>query len=156
VLFRAHLLSPGDAMRLLDVPDGGLAVDAAGRILAAGPWPEVAAALPLEPVQDLRPLWLLPGLVDLHSHLPQYPAVAVDGLELLPWLDHCIFPAERRFADPERAATAARIYFLDQLALGGRRLWLDTTPAPLPDVGESSLDFSFGPDAGNVSRFYAK
>jgi guanine deaminase len=118
LLFRAHLLSPSASARLLDVPDGGLAVDAAGRILAAGPWEVVAAALPGEPVQDLRPLWLLPGLVDLHSHLPQYPAVAIDGMELLPWLDHCIFPAERRFADPEQAGGAARIYFRDQLALG--------------------------------------
>jgi guanine deaminase len=105
-------------MPLRDVPDGALVVDPQGRIRAAGPFAEVAAAHPGEAVQDLRPLWILPGLVDLHSHLPQYPAVAMDGLELLPWLHTHIFPAELRFADPAFAAAAAARYFRDQLALG--------------------------------------
>jgi guanine deaminase len=118
VLFRAHLLSPCDCSRLRDIPDGAMVVDAAGRIAAAGPFAEVAAAHPGEPLQDLRPHWILPGLVDLHSHLPQYPAVAMDGQELLPWLKTHIFPAEIRFADPDWAALAAKVYFRDQLALG--------------------------------------
>ena len=118
MLFRAHLLGPHDSSSLRDVPDGALVVDAAGRIAAAGPFEAVAAAWRAEPIQDLRPLWILPGLVDLHSHLPQYEAVAQDGLELLPWLQAHIFPAEIRFEDPEWAAQAARIYFRDQLALG--------------------------------------
>jgi alkylation response protein AidB-like acyl-CoA dehydrogenase len=40
----------------------------------------------------------------------------------------------------------------DQLALGGRRLWLDTAPVPLPDVGDSSLDFSFGAEAEALAQ----
>jgi guanine deaminase len=118
VLFRAHLLSPGEGDRLFEAVDGALATDAGGRIAAVGPYPELAAALPGEPVQDLRPHWILPGLVDLHSHLPQHPAVAMDGLELLPWLETHIFPAELRFEQPDRAAAAARAYFRDLLALG--------------------------------------
>ena len=118
MLFRAHLLSPDDSSRLRDIPDGGMVVDAAGRIVAAGAFPEVAAAHPGEELRDLRPHWILPGLVDLHSHLPQHEAVAMDGLELLPWLTTHIFPAELRFRDPEWAARAARAYFRDQLALG--------------------------------------
>jgi len=118
VLFRAHLLGPHDGMRLDEVADGALVVDPAGRFTAVGPYEEVAAAHPGEEVQDLRPLWILPGLVDLHSHLPQYPAVAMDGLELLPWLEAHIFPAEQRFEDPDYAALAARRYFRDQLGLG--------------------------------------
>ena len=118
MLFRAHLLSPEDPSRLRDIPDGGLVVDAAGAIVAAGPFPEVAAAHPGEELTDFRPHWILPGLVDLHSHLPQHEAVAMDGLELLPWLTTHIFPAELKFQDPEWAALAARAYFRDQLALG--------------------------------------
>jgi guanine deaminase len=118
VLFRAHLLSPSETSGLRDIPDGAMLVDAAGRIKEAGPFPEVAAAHPGEAVQDLRPFWVLPGLVDLHSHLPQHEAVAMDGEELLPWLKTHIFPAEIRFEDPEWAARAARAYFRDQLALG--------------------------------------
>ena len=118
MIFRAHLLSPKASPGLRDVPDGALAVDAAGHIGSVGTFEAVTAEWPSEPVQDLRPLWLLPGLVDLHSHLPQHEAVAQDGLELLPWLESHIFPAESRFSDPEWAALAARSYFRDQLALG--------------------------------------
>jgi len=118
VLFRAHLLSPHGSMVLRDIPDSAMVVDAAGRIAAVGTFPDVAAAHPGEPLLDLRPHWILPGLVDLHSHLPQYEAVAMDGEELLPWLKAHIFPAEIRFEDPQWAALAARIYFRDQLALG--------------------------------------
>lgn len=118
MIYRAHLLSSSPDARLHHDPDGGLAVDGEGRILAAGPFPAVSAALPEEAVIDLRPRWILPGLVDLHSHLPQYPCVALDGLELLPWLETHVFPAESRFRDPERAARAARRYFTDQLAAG--------------------------------------
>lgn len=118
MLFRAHLLSPCEPARLREIPDGALVVDPAGRITAAGPFAEMAAAHPGEPVQDLRPHWILPGLIDLHSHLPQYEAVAMDGQELLPWLRDFIFPAELRFADADWAAAAARTYFAHQLALG--------------------------------------
>jgi guanine deaminase len=118
VLFRAHLLSPNESLRLRDIPDGAMVVDAAGRIVAAGTFAEVAAAHPGEELTDLRPHWILPGLLDLHSHLPQYEAVAMDGKELLPWLQAHIFPAEIRFEDQDWAALAARTYFRDQLALG--------------------------------------
>ena len=118
MLFRAHLLSPTGTSGLWEVPDGALVVDPAGTILAAGPFAEVAAGHPGEPQRDLRPWWILPGLVDLHSHLPQYPAVAMDGLELLPWLKTHIFPAEVRFEDADWAALAARAYFRDLLAAG--------------------------------------
>ena len=118
MLYRAHLLTPALADVLTDLPDGALQVDAAGRIQAVGPFEVLAAAHPGEEVLDLRPCWILPGLVDLHSHLPQYEAVALDGLPLLPWLEQHIFPAELCFQDPALATQAAGAYFRDQLALG--------------------------------------
>ena len=107
MIYRAHLLSPEAPWGLREVPDGGLVVDRAGRILAAGPFEAMAAAHADDEVLDLRPHWILPGLIDLHSHLPQYECVALDGLELMPWLETHIFPAEARFQDPEVAARAA-------------------------------------------------
>ena len=117
MLYRARLLSPLGT-GLLDHVDGGLVVDALGRILAAGEFAAIQAAYPAQEVWDLRPCWILPGLVDLHSHLPQYEAVAMDGLPLLPWLETHIYPAEQRFENPDLAARAARAYFRDLLALG--------------------------------------
>ena len=54
---------------------------------------------------------LLPGMVDLHAHLPQLPNAGLGaGMDLLSWLDRYIFPLERRFdaaGDATRLAPAA-------------------------------------------------
>jgi guanine deaminase len=43
----------------------------------------------------------MPGLVDLHAHLPQLPNAGVGaGLDLLTWLERYIFPLERNFDVP--------------------------------------------------------
>ena len=118
VLYRAPLLSARSLGQLAFEADGGLQVGEDGRIVAAGPFAALRAAQPEAEVRDLRPHWILPGLVDLHAHLPQYEAVACDGLELLPWLESHIFPAEARFADPGHARRVARRYLHDALALG--------------------------------------
>jgi guanine deaminase len=118
VLYRAPLLSARSLGHLAFEADGGLRVGSDGRIQAAGAFADIAAAHPGAELQDLRPHWILPGLVDLHAHLPQYQAVACDGLELLPWLETHIFPAETRFADPAHAQRIAKRYLHDALALG--------------------------------------
>ncbi len=50
---------------------------------------------------------IIPGLVDLHVHAPQF---AVRGmgmdLELIPWLNKYAFPEEAKYADSEYAAAA--------------------------------------------------
>ncbi|BDU78252.1 guanine deaminase [Mesoterricola sediminis] len=112
-------------------------VDGAGRILAAAPFAALQRLHPGEPVQDLRPAWILPGLVDLHAHLPQYSAVALDGLELLPWLENHIFPLEAGFADPEAAVPAARLFFAHQLA------WGTTTSVAYLTVHQEAADRAF-------------
>lgn len=110
-LLRASLLSSSPSGTLCAHPDGALLVDTQGRIADLGPATEVLARHPELPVEDLRPLWILPGMVDLHVHLPQHEAVAMDGLELLPWLETFIFPAEARFADTAVARHAAHRFF---------------------------------------------
>jgi guanine deaminase len=118
VLIRASLLSAPSLQELRFEADGGLVVDGKGSITDAGAFEAVSARHPGMVVEDLRPFWILPGLVDLHAHLPQYEAVAADGLELLPWLERHIFPAEARFADGAHARATARTYLRDALSLG--------------------------------------
>ena len=63
-----------------------------------------------EAAVDLRPWVVMPGLIDLHAHLPQLPNAGVGaGLHLLAWLERYIFPLEREFdeATAERVAPAA-------------------------------------------------
>jgi len=112
-------------------------VDEGGRIQAAGAFLSVSKAHPGAPVEDLRPCWILPGLVDLHTHLPQYGAVGQDGLELLPWLETSIYPAEARFAESRRAAQVSRIFFRDLLA------WGTSTAVVYSSIHPEATDLAF-------------
>jgi guanine deaminase len=92
---RARLVSPLADGGLLDETDGLLQVDAAGRITRAGAWPSDD---PPADAVDVRPLVLLPGMVDLHAHLPQIPNAGLgNGLDLLTWLGRYIFPLETAY-----------------------------------------------------------
>ena len=139
-VLRARILTPRAGSGTRYEADGIVEVDASGRIVVVESWAtwsaQVAsrsagsgsaggsgagssgasgssAAAPdarLESVVDLRPLVILPGLVDLHMHLPQLPNAGVGaGLHLLDWLERYIFPLERTFdeAAAERLAPAA-------------------------------------------------
>jgi guanine deaminase len=106
-VLRARLLGPLPDGRTLHETDGIVEVDAAGRIAWAGQaaaWSGEGTAL------DLRPWVVLPGMIDLHAHLPQLPNAGVGfALDLLTWLDRLTFPTERSWSDPsvpERLAPA--------------------------------------------------
>lgn len=109
-ILRGRLLTPLSAGGTLFEPDGAVAVDTDGRIVAAGPASEVTArsadgSVETGPTIDVRPWLILPGLVDLHAHLPQIPSMGLgSGLHLLDWLDRYVYPLERAFdADAARA-----------------------------------------------------
>ncbi|HEY6057684.1 MAG TPA: amidohydrolase family protein, partial [Candidatus Limnocylindrales bacterium] len=80
------------------------------RIVSGGRLGPIGIATPgdgspeaLPPIVDLRPWLVLPGLIDLHAHLPQLPHAGLGaGLDLLSWLERYIFPLEREF-DEEAA-----------------------------------------------------
>lgn len=97
------------------------------------------------PVLDFHDRLIIPGMVDLHLHAPQFSfrGLGMD-LELLDWLDTYTFPEEARYADMEYAGKAyaqfachmrssattracifatihpgATIYLMDQMELSG-------------------------------------
>jgi guanine deaminase len=118
---------------MLDEVDGLLGVDAAGRIARIGRW-DARWPAP-EEVIDLRPMVLLPGLIDLHAHLPQLPNAGLgSGLDLLTWLDRYIFPLERAYerSVAERQAPAAFRAFAaagTTTLVAYAALWPDSTDA---------------------------
>ena len=132
---RARLVTPRAAGGTRHEPDGLLLVDAAGRLTfagAAGDRPADAAK-----ATDLRPWVVLPGMVDLHAHLPQLPNAGLGaGLDLLPWLDRYIFPVERGF-DAAAAERLAPIVWRAFAAAG------TTTALVYGAVYEASLDAAF-------------
>lgn len=118
---RGFLLDSPDGKSLRGIRDGAILLED-GRILDAGEYTR------LKNLPEARGLpWLfgagcalIPGLIDLHAHLPQYPAVARRESALLPWLERHIFPLERQF----NAATARRVApaFFTELARNGTTL----------------------------------
>ncbi len=115
---RARLLSPLADGSTLWEPDGLVEVDASGHLVFVGPTADWLASstaraesraespAPPGPVIDVRPLVVLPGLIDTHVHIPQVPAAGLGaGLDLLAWLERYVFPLEHDFD----AATAARL-----------------------------------------------
>ena len=129
---RARLLSPLADGGLLDEPDGLLEVDADGRLSRVARWVEADAPAS---VLDVRPLVLMPGMVDLHAHLPQIPNAGLgSGLDLLTWLDRYIYPLERAYdrSVAERQAPAAFRSFAaagTTTVVAYAALWPDSTDA---------------------------
>jgi guanine deaminase len=119
-VLRARVISPADAGATIDIADGLVAVDGGGRLAWVGSVDDPAAPEGArERAIDLRPLVLLPGMVDLHAHLPQLPNAGLGaGLDLLTWLERYIFPMERRFDDAEAAARLAPAAFQAFAAAG--------------------------------------
>ena len=106
---RAYLLTASQSQTLQAYPDGALAWDDQGTFCYAGPWSERPKKSPVA-WEDLRHLIVTPGFIDVHCHLPQYPAVGIGGYPLLPWLEKLIFPVEQKFT-PERAGIEAPQFF---------------------------------------------
>jgi len=89
-------------------------------------------------VVDLRPLVLLPGLVDLHAHLPQLPNAGLGaGLDLLTWLGRYIFPLEQRWEDPAHAGRLSAAAFRAFAAAG------TTTVLAYGAVYKAAMDAAF-------------
>lgn len=69
-------------------------------------------------VRDYSGRLIIPGLVDLHVHAPQYAFVGLGmDLELLDWLNTRTFPEEARYAD-EAYAEKAYGMFVDDVRKG--------------------------------------
>jgi guanine deaminase len=105
---RGRLLHTPAPDRLEHWPDALIEVDAAGRIVSVSDGAVRDGAVPCDAsaVISLRPdQILLPGLVDLHIHAPQWPQLgsALD-LPLQRWLQEYTFPLEARCADIGYAA----------------------------------------------------
>src|SRR5215211_340640 len=133
---RARILTPLATGGTRYERDGRVEVDERGRLISVGPFHAEPSDDGRPPI-DLRPLVLMPGLVDLHVHLPQLPNAGVGaGLHLLDWLERYIFPLERGFdeATSERLAPAACRAF----AASGT-----TTAVMYGAVYEPSLDAAF-------------
>ena len=82
--------------------------------VSMGVYPSVPASYTGLPVHDYTGHLIIPGLVDLHLHAPQY---AFRGMwmdeELLDWLNRHTFPMEARYKEPAFAKEAYTLFAKD-------------------------------------------
>jgi len=109
-----------------------------GRILAAGDYDDLRRLPQPRTVNwiDRGAVAIFPGLIDCHTHLPQYSAVARGESELLPWLRQNIFPVERDFTGPKAREEAPQ--FFHALARNGT-----TTAMVYAAIYEDSCEIGF-------------
>jgi guanine deaminase len=116
-----------------------------GRIAAVGDYDDLRRIQRPTPVRwiDHGGVAIFPGLIDCHTHLPQYSAVARGESELLPWLRQHIFPVEREFTGPKARDEAPQ--FFRELARHGT-----TTAMVYAAISEDSCEVGF--EAAKESR----
>jgi len=115
-LIRADWCLTQDDERTI-IEDAAIAV-AEGRVLALGPWDEVAPGLDPAEILDMRPGLALPGLINAHCHaaMTVFRGLA-DDLPLMPWLTEHIWPVEARLT-PEMVGMGARLACAEMLRTG--------------------------------------
>jgi len=136
--FKRAPQSLADSDSYLYEHDGGLLIDADGKITAAGDYASVKTAAPEDVVEiDHRPHLILPGFIDTHVHFPQMQVIASYAANLLEWLNTYTFPEECRFVESEHATRIAT-HFYDEFLRHGT-----TTAVAYCSVHKTSADAFF-------------
>jgi 5-methylthioadenosine/S-adenosylhomocysteine deaminase len=83
------------------IPDGAVAIQGA-KIRAVGTSAQIAADFEAEKTVDCRGQYILPGLVNAHTHVPMTLLRGLaDDLRLDVWLMGYVMPTERHFVTPD-------------------------------------------------------
>src|SRR4029077_10931982 len=134
---RGFLIDAPEFGTLRGRPNGAVLIEN-GRISDVGDYDDVRRSHQPNSVRwvDRGPVAIFPGLIDCHTHLPQYSVVARGESELLPWLRQHIFPVEREFTGPRAREEAPQ--FFHALARNGT-----TTVMAYAAIYEDSCDIGF-------------
>src|SRR5947209_20315791 len=134
---RGFLIDAPEFGALRGRPNGALVIQN-GRIADVGDYDDLRRLHPPNSIQWINrgPVAIFPGLIDCHTHLPQYSVVARGESELLPWLRQHIFPVEREFTGPTARAEAPR--FFHELVRNGT-----TTVMAYAAIYEDSCEVGF-------------
>jgi guanine deaminase len=143
---RGYLIDSPRPGSIRGVRDGAILIED-GRIALAGPYTEVRRAPEAQGLHFSHSpeAIIIPGLIDIHAHLPQYPAVARVEEALLPWLKRHVFPLEREFNAATARTEAPR--FFEALARHGT-----TTAMLYATIYEESCDAAFEAAAASGLR----
>lgn len=114
--------------------DAAIEIDDTGHIAWIGRSQEYAGEMSLI---DLRPFLLTPGMIDIHTHLPQLPLTGFrTDYEIVQWLEKVMSPVERAF-DGEKSRKCSLEYLTLIAAVG------TTTPLFYGSVDQDATDQAF-------------
>jgi guanine deaminase len=116
-VLRGLLINPVSPDEISIYRDGCLAVDA-GRIIFSGNFADFEFNPDNTEISDLKEKFILPGLVDVHTHLPQHAIAGIGKGELLPWLNDYIFPIEKRFFLETYSRDLSDLFFPEIISKG--------------------------------------
>jgi guanine deaminase len=145
-IFKSLVMNPVSLGRVDFYNPGYLVVDE-GRIqelTEVDPRPQYGNA----EFHDLSGFTILPGFVDTHVHLPQFPIIGIGSESLLDWLNDYTYPEEIRFSDPDYASYVSEIFF-DALVAGGT-----TCACIYCSVHERATDIAFEVAARKALRAF--
>ncbi len=110
---KGDLVFSESAKKLVTIP-GGYIVCHEG--IVEGTYSELPDQFREIPIIDYGHKLILPGLVDIHTHAPQYAFMGLGmDLELIEWLDKNTFPEEAKYKDLDYARKAYEIFTEDLL-----------------------------------------
>ena len=101
---------------VLEICENGFLIYGGNKII--GVYKELPEKYKDIPIEDYEERLIIPGLMDLHVHAPQYAfrGLGMD-MELLDWLNTNTFPEESKYRDLEYAEKAYKI-FVENLRQG--------------------------------------
>lgn len=120
-IYKAHILYTKEKSRFEVLENGYVAVDAKGCVTGVASDLSQLDSEDAE-VVDFGDRLLIPAMIDVHVHAPQYrnQGIAMD-LELLPWLQNYTFPEEMKYADTAYAERMYRRFVRDLWRFGTMR-----------------------------------
>lgn len=116
-ILKASIINPTND-RLVEYEDLAGIVISENIIVDCGKFDDISGKYPNADIIDYSDYVITPGFIDLHTHIPQYPAIGQGKGELLPWLEDYIFPLEMKFADFEYAYKLSKIFFNKAISYG--------------------------------------
>lgn len=113
----ARIVTMNEKMEVID--NGYIRVNQ-GQITEIGPMKEnMPASDDSCEVVDAKGMWVMPGFVNTHTHLPMTMLRGyADDLPLQEWLTQHIFPAEARFVTPANVRIATRLALVEMIKSG--------------------------------------
>ena len=110
-ILKGNVIYSESPTKLICIPEGYL-ICKAGKV--EGVFGEIPPEFEEFPLKDYQEALIIPGLVDLHTHAPQYAlrGLAMDQ-ELLHWLEQNTFPEEEKYLDLDYAREAYSIFASD-------------------------------------------